>query len=383
MATTTYPLLLFAFFLLLIYLISRFYPSPLPSIPHRPTTRRPLGDLLSLIQSSQKSREPSESLFALARETGSPISQILFTAFNAPLIVVDDPREAEDILLRRNREFDRSPLTSELFEPVIPRCTLAQLTTPELKAQKRLWGDVMGLEFLRGVVAPNIHVAAGELMELWRLKAKISETATATATMTREEGVEVTVKADFNHAALDAIWVAILGSKLGAIRRDIEALKLAAIKKGTETEREKEEGERKLDDMMRSATVIQESVEFANEVVDAGLNAAWPAFTYFLMRLRPSFHRKMKVTFDEMRRLMTSACERYAMLEVNGEKGDGEELDTCAMDLVLRREIITARKMGKPMPDPTRDPRMLEELLLLLLAVSVYPSTQPPRHCHH
>jgi hypothetical protein len=88
------------------------------------------------------------------------------------------------------------------------------------------------------------------------------------------------------------------------------------------------------------------------------------------MSLSPRYRRFTRLRDAEIRRLMAEACERFQRSGGLGENGDGEELDTCAIDLVLRREIVMAPKKGLPVPDPSRDPAMLQELLLLLLAVS-------------
>lgn len=74
----------------------------------------------------------------------------------------------------------------------------------------------------------------------------------------------------------------------------------------------------------------------------------------------------MKTAYSEVRDLMRKSCERFERINTHTE--DGEDLDTCAMDLVLRREILTAKRTGNAnLSNPTADPAMLQELLLLLL----------------
>lgn len=102
---------------------------------------------------------------------GKPIAQILFPALGKPLIILEDQREIEDILLRRNREFDKAPIAINTLNPMLSNATTGQYTTPELRAQKRLRADVMSAEFLHKAVAPNIFKSTLKLLELWRLKA--------------------------------------------------------------------------------------------------------------------------------------------------------------------------------------------------------------------
>ncbi|KAI1214737.1 uncharacterized protein F4807DRAFT_7292 [Annulohypoxylon truncatum] len=85
---------------------------------------------------------------------------------------------------------------------------------PELKAQKRLWADVMGSEFLHKAAAPNIYKATLELLDLWQLKA---------STVYRVQ--PFSVHEDFQNAALDAIWVAVVGEEPGVTRHEIHTLR--------------------------------------------------------------------------------------------------------------------------------------------------------------
>ncbi|KAH8900487.1 cytochrome P450 [Thozetella sp. PMI_491] len=287
-------------------------------------------------------------MFSIAQRLGSPIAQLLLTSFAAnPIILVDDPREVEDILVRRNREFDRSALTTQFFDTLLPRSTLAQFTTPELKAQKRLWSEVMNVDFLRRVVAPNIRTSAMEIVDLWRLKSSQAPDG------------QFEVLHDFGHAALDIIWIAVLGSKLGIVRRDIEALRGDAREKSP-------------DELQAAATgvVLQEAVEYINSTVEKGMSSLWPKAAFWWLQSRAEFRRVKRTADLEVQRLIVAACHRFERLSVGSHtgNGDGAELDTCAMDLVLRREMMAAKKAGIVVPDAAKDPAVLQELLLLLIA---------------
>ncbi|KAK0724423.1 cytochrome P450 [Lasiosphaeris hirsuta] len=330
------------------YAFWRLLPVPLPGLPHFPeSTKRMFGDGPTVKGMGQRTREPSAAVFALCRNLGSPVVQFLLTSITTPSIVIDDPREVEDILLRRNKEFDRSELTTHLFSQILPHSTLAQLTTPALKAQKRLWSDVMHPDFLRRVVAPNLQTAARELVELWTLKA---ERAGA--------GQSFDVSEDFQSTALDAIWVAVLGSKIGVLRLEMARLRGQEMD-GSET--------------ARLVEVVRFAVEKGSSIINAGVGSLWPALTYFFMSLTPSYRRFKRIGHDEVQKIMTRACDRFHRLSEASssggrEEGEGDsEHDTCAMDFVLRREIMTAKKEGKPAPDPTRDPAMLDELWLIAI----------------
>jgi hypothetical protein len=268
-------------------------------------------------------------------------------------VIVDDPREVEDILLRRTREFDRSSLTTQWFRPLLPHSTIAQDTTPQMKAQKRLWSDVMGADFLRRVVAPNVARAVGDLIDLWALKAE------------EVPGRPFEVLHDFDQAALDEIWVAIFGTDLGLTRQSIEILERRMGRLG-------EKSPSVLDaKALDAGTTVLKTMQYLQDVIKAGYHAPLPGFVVWLMSMTPRFRCLKTSTFAEIRRLVAGAIARFECLHVDA--GDGGEHDTCAMDLVLRRKVMAARKIGLPPPDVTKEPAVLEELLLLLLGVSAYP----------
>lgn len=322
---------------LIYYLYTLVLPRPLGYIPYeRKNVHRPFGDMPSIVRLGRQTGCLSPGMFDIARRLNTPLAQVLTPGFTDPFLVLNDPREIEDILLRRNREFDRSPTTTRLFAPLVPHSTLAQLTTPSLRAQKRLWADAMNADFLRRAVAPNIHSAALDLIELWTLRASDQP---------------ISVSRDFNHAALDAIWVAVLGSHPGITRRAITALSPSPPTAPSE------ESLRRL----RSAEVIEAAMESAHYLVHASMNSILSRLTILRIRLSPKF-RRFSATLDaEIKRLMTESVARLATEKTTAGVTD---TDTCAMDLVLRRAL----RQDPPPRDPTTDPAMLEELLLLLMA---------------
>jgi hypothetical protein len=45
---------------------------------------------------------------------------------------LEDPWEIEDILVRRDKEFDKAPMALDIFSPMFPKASISQYTTPEL-----------------------------------------------------------------------------------------------------------------------------------------------------------------------------------------------------------------------------------------------------------
>jgi hypothetical protein len=339
--------------LVLYFAWQRLFPQPLPGIPYiRESANQLFGDYPRMIKEARATGDVTFNIFHPNRELKQPVAQFLLPFFRRSLVVVDDPREAEDILSRRSKEFDRSPSTVRLFRPMIPKSTLAQYTTPELKVQKRLWGDVMGTDFLRRTVAPNIRAATLDLVELWHVKA------------VQANGEPFNVLKDFEHAALDAIVLAILGMDLKIVKREVDELRRAEA--GSEAKALGEEEEQLRKQKAMTSDLIQLAMFYLNKLVSESNKSMFPALSIWYMQRTRGYKDMISRVNGELHRLMTAACARFEKIQGND---DGAELDRSAMDLVLRRSILAARKAGLPPPDPTKDDAMLQELLVLLMAV--------------
>lgn len=316
-------------------------PKPIPGVPHyEESTKRIAGDLPRVLEDFERDREVSMTRYEHCRKLASPIIQFFINPLGRPWVFIDDPREAEDIMLRRNKEFDRSHVSMDTIGLIMPHCTIVKPTGQEWKSQRRLWMDVMAPDFLRRVVAPKIHQSAMELVELWQLKAA------------EERLNPVDVTHDFDTAALDAIWSAILGDELEGMRDKITAL--------NEVDSHSKTAPGRGLNMLKTVRLLDESV--------LAMDKAWfPPLSKWILRHRADFRKYNQIREDEINRLITAATARFQRL-LDGTS-DGSEYDTCAMDLVLRRDMLSARKSGTPMTDPTKNPQLRDELMLLMWAV--------------
>lgn len=323
----------------------KLYPKPYPGIPYvEASGNRISGDLPELMSAIRESDEITDSMFSVStRKLGTPIAQVLFPRFRRPLIVLEDPLEVQDILVRRQREFDKSPMTVDIFAPMFPRGSLSQYTTPELKAQKRLWADVMHVEFLRRAAAPRIHDAALELLDLWKLKA---------ASVYRDRPFNVLD--DFKNAALDAIWAAMVGQSTGATRIEIE--KLQAQADGHEVQRQAPRG-----------AFVKEEMAYISEAISRNSKTPMPTWAQKLETLTPRYRRFRRIVIGEVSRAMRKAVDRYRDIEVG--KLEAGDFDTCMLDVVLRRQMIEDRKTGAAPTDPAKDQNMLDEMFIMLVGV--------------
>ncbi|KAI0837144.1 cytochrome P450 [Hypoxylon sp. FL0890] len=335
--------ILLGFSSILLVLWHKLYPKQYPGIPYvEASARRISGDIPDLMRAIQATDEVTNPMFAVSsQKLGIPVAQVLFPRFRKPLIVVEDPLEVEDIIVRRHNEFDKAPTAVEVFAPMFPRGTLSQYTTPELKAQKRLWADTMHVDFLRKVVAPHIHKTTLELLGLWRLKASV---------LYQDQPFEV--HEDFKNATLDIVWASLIGEEPGLTRFEIK--KLRAQISGD-----------KIQEQEPRSTFVKAEMAYISQAIARNAKTPMPTWAQKLETYTPRYRKFRSTVISEVARAMKKAVDRYGHLETGMLEADDSA--TCMMGLVLRRQIIEAKKAGKAPTDPTTDPNMLDEMFIMLV----------------
>ena len=89
----------------------------------------------------------------------SPIVQIFVAPFKKPWILVSDFREAQDVVMRRGREFDKSSLTNESFSGVVAASHICMKSSDSrFKNNRELIKDLMSSQFLNEVSPFTINV---------------------------------------------------------------------------------------------------------------------------------------------------------------------------------------------------------------------------------
>lgn len=132
----------------------------------------------------------------------SPIVQIFARPFSKPWVIIADFREAQDILLRRSKEFDRGALAYDIFGGILPESHVWMRSNETFKRSRKWMQDLMAPAFLLGVAGPQIYTAMSELMDLWEEKARLAQ------------GHPFEASGDLYHAALDAVGARSLESIL-------------------------------------------------------------------------------------------------------------------------------------------------------------------------
>ena len=109
-------------------------PRPINGIPHNANSaRRILGDVPSALKYREEHHEMSGFITDQLVKLNKPVIQLFLRPFGKPWVVVADFREAQDVMLRRSREFDRSDFFSNLFTATMPACQVQMRTGEEWK----------------------------------------------------------------------------------------------------------------------------------------------------------------------------------------------------------------------------------------------------------
>ncbi|RYP07819.1 hypothetical protein DL764_002274 [Monosporascus ibericus] len=200
--------------LILALLISLAIPRRLRGIPYNGgITMWFLGDIPSMVSHIRRKPEMYTWLSAQNVKLGSPIVQVSVRPFAAPWVVVADFREAQDVLTRRTKTFDRATFIKNVFGTLIPHGMITMKSDdPRLHTNKMLVRGFMAPTTLNEAIAPQLYKKTLQVMELWRVKAKLA----------RGHPFEMTE--DMANAAFDGIAGAVFSLD------DVESIILAQIR---------------------------------------------------------------------------------------------------------------------------------------------------------
>lgn len=129
-------------------------PRPIASIPYvEAESKNLLGSLPAMISYINKNGLVLPWLTGQnAQHDGAPLVQFFGLPFTKPTLVLSDWQEAQDVLIRRTREFDRAQRTLDSFEGIIPNFQISMKTQdPRFKGNKELVRDLMSPSFLQDV----------------------------------------------------------------------------------------------------------------------------------------------------------------------------------------------------------------------------------------
>ncbi|PTB62146.1 cytochrome P450 [Trichoderma citrinoviride] len=189
-------------FLALYMTYRRILPKPIPDIPYnKNAAAKVFGDVPEMMGYVMRTRRIFQCwLTSLTTRLQSPIVQAFIKPGGLPWVVVTDPFESQDILLRRIKEFDRSEFFGELINGILPEQHIQFISTdPRFKNNRNLINHLMAPTFIREVSAPEVYMAASALMKLWKVKC------------TMAQGRPFSAHQDVTFAALDSIFASSFG----------------------------------------------------------------------------------------------------------------------------------------------------------------------------
>ncbi|KAJ4378631.1 hypothetical protein N0V85_008928 [Neurospora sp. IMI 360204] len=137
---------------------------------------------------------------SLTEKYNSPIIQVFVHPFAKPWVVVTDPFETQDLLLRRSKDIDRSLFIGELLSGLASEQHI-QFRSADIrfKRNRNLANHLMAPSFINRVSGPEAYRCVNLLIQLWKAKCE------------RAQGRPFSAIHDLSHSALDAIAGSLLG----------------------------------------------------------------------------------------------------------------------------------------------------------------------------
>lgn len=137
-----------------LYLAYRWaLPKPIPGIPYDESARRNiLGNLPEIRAYLKKHGRFRPWIVAHPVRHKAPLTQFWLRPFAGPSLILSDFQEAQDILLRRTKEFDRDQRSVNIMQSAVSNHHIAMKSNdPRFKGNKELVKDLMAPAFLNEV----------------------------------------------------------------------------------------------------------------------------------------------------------------------------------------------------------------------------------------
>lgn len=315
-------------------------PKPLPGIPYNTKSRnRLLGDIPGLLSEMANRGDFVAWLTEENLKSGSIINQVFLRPFSRPFVILADHREARDIQMNRNKEFDRTSDIIDLFGPLMRSNQVVLKTSPEWKLHRRLVQDTMSPAFLHSVAAPSIYASSLRFVDLWKAKSAIAD------------GRPFEAMEDISLATLDAVFAFTFGPDFphGATQLPVEGLKYSSIESGHSSDRPvvfaRSNQDEEVDSMIR----------LVDEVGKVQSNP-WPWLKWKFVANSPSFRRRQRTKDACIRREIEKAIER----RIHKAATIGDSWIRNTVEHVINREESLAKNDGRK-PD-FFSPMILDEV---------------------
>ncbi|KAF7523902.1 hypothetical protein G7054_g11586 [Neopestalotiopsis clavispora] len=298
-------------------------PRPIPGIPYnRNAAGMLLGDVPEMMGYVMRTKRIFCWLTSLTTRHQSPIVQAFIKPGGLPWVIVTDPFESQDILLRRGKEFDRSEFFGELIGGILPEQHIQFISTDaRFKNNRNLINHLMAPTFISEISAPEVYKSVNTLLRLWHLKCKLAN------------GHPFSAHHDIMYEALDSVFASSFGleeSASNTIQR-IQALEGWRPEIPDHADEPVEFPEGSVPEIFSAILVL------SNSIMDTQLSP-FPVLTSWIMRKFP-YMRKAEAIKD---RYIRDNVDEFAQLISEGDAGP-----RSALHSVLLRERDVAAKEGR------------------------------------
>lgn len=248
--------------------------------------------------------------------------------------MITDPFESQDILLRRNREFDRAPFFGEIIGGLIPEQHSHLLSTDaRFRRNRALINHLMAPTFIREVSAPEMYRATEGMIRVWTVKCD------------KAAGRPFSAHNDLTYLALDAILAAAFGL---TEEENITLQRLREVQKWTPDLDLTEDTEEPVpfpetEDVVPpiSAAIITLSMSTTENQL-----SPMPALTSWVMRKFPYMRRAIAIKEEYLRRKVDD-CIPLIVSPGDDKPPSTTTQPRSALHSVLLRERETASKEGR------------------------------------
>lgn len=241
-----------------------------------------------------------------------------------PWVVVTDPLESQDILLRRTKEFGRSGFFGELIGGILPEQHIQFLSSDaRFKNNRNLINHLMAPTFIAQVSTPQVYKATSTMIKVWQLKCDVAK------------GRPFAAHHDITYMALDSIFAAMFGlpepKSITIQRLDAVSRWHPEIPAGVDHPVPFPDG--KIPEVFAAALTL------ANSVTDTQLSPA-PRLTSWVLRKFPYMKRATAIKDKYIR---DKVEESVRMIDGGGDNANPR----TALHSVLLRERDVAAKEGR------------------------------------
>jgi cytochrome P450 len=262
-------------------------------------------------------------LTSLTSRHQSPIIQAFVQPMGLPWVVVTDPYESQDILLRRTKEFDRSGFFGDLIGGILPEQHIQFISSDDrFKKNRNLINHLMAPTFITQVLGPSLYKAVSTMIKMWELKCSMAE------------GRPFLAHHDITYMALDTIFMAMFGhpeADSNTTRRLQAVSQLSDLKLPASADEPVEFPEGDIPDIFSAALTL------ANSVTDTQLSPA-PRLTSWIIRKFPYMRKATAIKDQYIRDKVDESLRKI---------NSGDEDPRTALHSVLLRERDVAGKEGR------------------------------------